>query len=154
MEIIFDLLRFLIVLVLTVEFFDDVSSVITRNVNFFPQEWAHASGFMIMGGASWFLTGYLIRAVRKMFTTKTSTAVRFFGGSLFGIIYMFLILTFISQIVLEAPLYRVRKYYEPEKTYSGHFLASAAPSIHSVITEPVKYLTDKVKQKAKKVNIL
>ena len=86
-KVFFDLIRALLIVVVTLEFADRVAGYLARYLGFIPVEFVSIMGFSGVLLISWMVVTFFIRRLRDMLVTKSSGFVRSLGGLILGSIY-------------------------------------------------------------------
>lgn len=135
-----DLFRLFFVILLSFEYGEWMSKQISHYVGFFPSSFGPMVGFVIVAVLAWFAMTLILKMFKKLFKTSTSAVVRVFGGSFLGIIYIFMLLSLLSQVVLLGPWEKPKEYFSANETYMGPYLSKAAPEVYKRVVPPVKKL--------------
>jgi uncharacterized membrane protein required for colicin V production len=125
-----DNIRMILVIVLTLEFDDYVNEFSGKYLSFIPSTAVPVIGFILTTFAAWLIVSFVIRIFRKMVSSAASSAIRTLGGTVFGPLYLFLMLSFLSQLVLLVPGEKLKQVYQPNGSKVGVYLAQTAPKIH------------------------
>ena len=138
-----DILRLVIVVTLTFEMDDKVLYFLRPYIRFFPAHTHVLVSFIITAFVFWLIIYFFAVQLRKS-KSKSSTTSQMLGGAVLGMIYLFLNLSFLSQVFILGPWESVKKTYEPKESYTGYMLSRATPKIHEFITLPIRYLAQRL----------
>ncbi len=139
-----DVVRVLLVIVLTLELDGRLQEYLKGFLDFFSPGMLALITFLLCAVAFWFLVSLIIRWFRKLFAAGASTPVHVIGGMLFGLIYGFLVLSFLCQGLLISPWGKNFKVFSDGGSVTGPMLAKTAPSIHERVMEPIRPLIEKI----------
>ena len=145
-KVFFDLIRIVAVIVLTLELEGKVSGYLGVNLRFIPSDFLPMIGFAVTAVATWFVVTFIIRGIRDLFVTKSSSFARLIGGLGLGSLYGFICLSFFVRFLMVTPWPSIKTAVAEGASYTGHYLADTAPEIHSLVMQQVKRFVQFVQQ--------
>ncbi len=133
-----DTLQLIAVIILTLEFDAKVTTFLSTYAVFLPQAWIELAGFLIAAVFFWWGVDFISQFLAKIITAQTSSQLKVIGGAMSGVVYAFLLLSFLSAGLLLSPLELMKPVYENNASYTGYKLAQTAPKIHQLVTHPIQ----------------
>lgn len=105
-------------------------------------------GFILLALAAAFAAGVVRYCMEKMIHTTTAKPLHILGGGLLGLVYAFILASFMAQAVLLTPFVKVKRAFEPEASLTGVYVARVAPQIHHTIQVTLSALKAKTEKRA------
>lgn len=137
------LLELALVGALVLTFNRAVFNYLGNKVPMVPDAVMEPVSFILLAVFLWLPLSWIFKILGKFARFEVSGAMKFFGGMVFGGLYAFLLLSFLSQFLLFFPIESLRRAYERGHSYTGRALAKTFPKVREVVAIPLQ-LTGKV----------
>ncbi len=133
-----EIIQLMIVLTITLEFYDRIIELIKTYVDILPEDTLKPASFVVTGLLTWLVCDFILKFLGKLLSAQTSAPLKLLGGAVGGAFYLWLFLSFISQAIILSSWDSIKTIYEKGNSYVGVPLAETAPRIHSLLTRPFK----------------
>ena len=94
---------------------------------------------------------WVINIFGKFLKVEAQGILRTLGGTIFGVLRMILLLSFLAQILLFFPIEAVQQLFKPGRTYTGFAISRVVPDLHALVEAPFRKPTFKKSVKSYKV---
>jgi uncharacterized membrane protein required for colicin V production len=129
------LLGIFLVSMLTLSFYPKVAKDF---FSFFPARFAEATAFFILAVFLWISIAWCLNVSGKFLKIEAQGFLKTLGGTVFGVLRMLLLISFVAQFLLFLPFEFVQKAFQPGRTYSGYSISRVVPDLHALVLTPFR----------------
>jgi len=124
----------LLVGILVLIFYPKLAESLVTLISVMPKQVADPVAFILLSVFIWLSVSWCFKLVGKCFRIETAGSVKSLGGLLSGGLYLFLLLSFLSQFLMFFPFDVIQNIYRKGHSYTGHVIANALPAVKETVT--------------------
>lgn len=140
-EIFPKILELLIVIFLTMFFYEKGAMFLTDSIPSMKITIAKPLAFLLVAVISWIPVSWILDQLGKMLTIGLNNILGALLGVVFGCVYSLLFLGFISQFFILIPFRELNKFYDKGNSYSGYIISRIVPTVYDTLNIPTKWFT-------------
>ena len=138
------LLGIVLVSMLTLSFYPDTAQRLSGIIPVLSVQVTEPIAFFMLAVFLWLSVSWSLNIFGKFFKVEAQGFLKTLGGSIFGVLRMLLLISFLAQFLLLLPVDPLQEIFKPGRTFTAHTVSRLAPDLHKLIVSPFHKTTLKI----------